>query len=305
MIVVLFDFETNGVESTDSVLEARFNKLYLDNNGNITNQTSFHRYYLLDKGAVFNFGAFSAHGLTIEDIKNKRTTTCLYPETFKEDLPSIMEFLNDSDLLVAHNIDFDYKFLPPMPTKTRFCTMKDVKEIIGAEDINGKLKNPSLVEACTYYGIDFDSDQAHGAEYDTNKLTELFLSIIKSNNNLFFGKGFRPNSGNLFIKNKLGNHKKEIKEKLIEVDGFWFALSDTSLVGNTGSLQAYEKRTGNLFFLFTGLSMKEYLSDIIHSKKVISKISDLISEIGKDNLRATIEDYTSRVGETSIRNLFD
>lgn len=305
VVITLFDFETNGTNATDSVLEVMFNKLYFNNKGVFLEKKQFHRYYLLEENEVFSFGAYSAHGLLMKDIEKIRGENCLYPETFKKDLFSIMEFLDESDILVAHNIDFDYKFLPPMPLKYKFCTMKDLKQTIGALNINGKLKNPTLVEACSFYDVDFNVDQAHGAEYDTDKLTEMFLSMLETNKELFFLKEKRPSSSKIFIRNKLGNIRKEIDEKLFEVDGFWFVLSQNVLKESTSAMQVYEKRTGNLFYVIEKMNLKTYLSDIMHSKKLESDLHHIISEMGSANLRSIIEEYTSEFGETSNRNLFD
>lgn len=304
MIVVLFDFETNGTESSDSVLEAMFNKIEFDNNGNVINRTSSHRYYLLKEGETYNFGAYAAHGLLIEDIIKLRGD-CSYPKTFNEDMDYTLNFLADSDLLVAHNIDFDCKFLPDMPLKAKFCTMKDMKAEIQAKDINGKIKNPTLAEACSYFGLDFDTDQAHGAKYDTDMLTSLFEAIVNSGKSPFFKGPRKPSSGKIFIRSKLGDKISEVKENLFEVDGFWFALSDSNLGHSTGSLQVYEKRSGNLFYVELGMNLKTFLSDIQHGKVLYAKISAIISEIGADNLKLQIDQYIKDAGETSTRSLFD
>lgn len=304
MIVSLFDFETNGTEDSSSVLEAMFNKITFNKDGKVISRTSSHRYYLLNEGEAYNFGAYTAHGLLIDDIIRLRGEDCPYPETFKDDLAYTMDFLENSDLLVAHNIDFDYKFLPDMPLKARFCTMKDMKLEIQAKDINGKLKNPTLAEACSHFGLKFDTDQAHGAKYDTDMLTSLFESIVKEGKSPFFKGNRRPSDGKIFLRSKLGNKIIETKENILEVDGFLFALSDSNLGNSTGALNVYEKRTGNLFFAIPNMNLKTLLADRPRVKELELELYGIISEIGAENFRLQINNYAREAGETSTRSLF-
>jgi DNA polymerase III alpha subunit (gram-positive type) len=83
---------------------------------------------------------------------------------------------------VAHNTNFDLKFLPNV-IKSKienqqysvFCTMQQNR------DITPNNKAPKLIEACEIYGIEFDESEAHSSDYDTLKAYELFVkTMIKS-----------------------------------------------------------------------------------------------------------------------------
>ena len=79
-----------------------------------------------------------------------------------------MEFIADLDV-VGHNvIGFDLKFLKIQPRKTEdtlvMCRSK-------------WKKGNNLENACKRLGIEFDSDKAHGAQYDVEKTAELYIAL--------------------------------------------------------------------------------------------------------------------------------
>jgi len=296
MIVTLFDFETNGTYFSSSVLEAMFIKIEIDA-GNITEIDRFHRFYLLNDGEDFDFQAYGVHGLTIEKIKELRNNAS-YAKTWNEDKQSedFQSFIKDTDLLVAHNIDFDSKFLPNITTD-RFCTMKDTKQIIKALNVKGKVKNPSLKEACEFYGIDFDTTKAHGAEYDTEKLTELFINIYKSGDISIF-KELSVKKDHVIIKTKAGLRQKYVKEKSINIDGISFVFTDAPIEGfKVSILRVYEKKTGNLFYAFPGFNLKNL------DNKATKKIEEVLRGMVTDDVRKKIASSDLKV--TSQPNLFD
>ena len=85
------------------------------------------------------------------------------------------DFSADITHWVAHNIQFDVAFLPTKPHK-EFCTMKSNTATVKILR-NGSYKFPTLAETARFYGIDFDSESAHGAAYDTEILFAIFLAM--------------------------------------------------------------------------------------------------------------------------------
>lgn len=95
--------------------------------------------------------------------------------SWEEIASSVGKIIRATDIFVAHNAEFDSVFLAHellrvgetlSPHTQVFCTME-----------NGRFatpmgKCPKLVELCTALGVEFDSDAAHRADYDTAKMME-------------------------------------------------------------------------------------------------------------------------------------
>lgn len=144
----ILDFETNGFFGS-SVLSISLRK----DNG----ETISRYYYPIE---AYNERAISVNGLTEEVITAKRAGAT-YPMYFVEDT-EIVSFFEDVKVLVAHNIEFDYSFLPEAVKAMNleiFCTMKSQTHKFH--------KNMSLKDSAIYFGIEFNEELAHGSDYDT------------------------------------------------------------------------------------------------------------------------------------------
>lgn len=144
----ILDFETNGFFGS-SVLSISVRK----NDG----QTMSRYYYPVE---AYNEKAIAINGLTEEVITEKRNEAT-YPKYFNEDL-EVISLFEDVKTLVAHNIEFDYSFLPSAVKEMDleiFCTMKSQTHKFH--------KNMSLKDTAEFYEIEFDSSLAHGSDYDT------------------------------------------------------------------------------------------------------------------------------------------
>lgn len=309
MKAAFLDFETNGKDSSCSVIEAMFIKITYNKAGDILNKEKFHRFYFPIE--EFNFSAFMAHNISLDKIKKERDISkATYPEFFKDD-KEVLTWLNDVDILVAHNIAFDYKFLPEMLDKALFCTMKSSKDVVKATNINGNIKNPTLQEACAFFQIDFDSSQAHGAEYDTEKMAELFMKLKDINIVPFFDQSQKNKKSKnaVEIRTKISDVVKQITgHKIMMVEGFSFIISNSHIFDDTGGVDIYELSTGNFFTVidYSDLStnkVKELKEEDF--KKIEAKIEFLINNIGKDNLKSIIDDFTKENGIIQQKTLFD
>lgn len=118
--------------------------------------------------------AQAVHGISLEDLK------CA-PE-WEEVAPKIDKILSKVHLLVAHNVEFDLPFISleleriglNIPKCPYFCTMENGR---GATPL-GSL--PSLGALCWSFGVDYDEDEAHAADYDIDVTMECFIKGVQS-----------------------------------------------------------------------------------------------------------------------------
>ena len=172
--ICIVDFETNGF--TGSVLEIAVIKA--DKELNIVD--SLNRYYFPIED--FNPYSISVNGLNKKTLMAKRKGKS-YPEYFEEDR-EVVEFFKDMKLFIAHNVNFDKKFMPiDMNKIDLFCTMRSHTNILKIPQIGRKTyKVPKLEEVCKYYKIDFDQKEAHSGIYDVSKTFEIIKLMLNNNN---------------------------------------------------------------------------------------------------------------------------
>ena len=166
--MIILDFETNSQNIGDVIEVAAVKLKKVKDNYELVDK--FHRYYL-SRYSV-NPYSYEVHKLTPELILAHRKDKT-YSSYFIEDL-DFVNFCEDSDTLVAHNISFELRHLDRMVKfENHFCTMKENKNIVKALNKNGKIKNPKLDETCNFYNIDFDDIKYHSATYDVSKTYEI------------------------------------------------------------------------------------------------------------------------------------
>lgn len=161
MRVTVIDFETNGFQGSE-VLSFSYAHDLVDMHSEVQS-----RYYY--PRGEYNEKAIAVNGLTQEKIRELRGDAD-YPRHYDEDVQFIMSVFAHTDVIVAHNIAFDYSFLPalPDPQCQVFCTMKANTKYFD--------KNPKLKEAAEYYGIEVSEENLHGSAYDV----ELCLAIYNA-----------------------------------------------------------------------------------------------------------------------------
>ena len=151
---MIFDVETNGLTPTLSVLS--FSAVLIDSTGEILEEID--RYYYPTEN--YSPGAIYVNGLTEETIKNNRKDA-IYPNHFKDD-KYITDLFNRVDEIIAHNIEFDTKFVEyhhniDLSEIGQFCTMRETQYLYDAPYIHsatGEPKFPKLSEAVEYFGVD-------------------------------------------------------------------------------------------------------------------------------------------------------
>ncbi|KAB7885795.1 3'-5' exonuclease [Poseidonibacter ostreae] len=166
--MIILDFETNSQNIGDVIEVAAVKLKKIDGVYKIIDK--FHRYYL-SRYSV-NPYSYEVHKLTPELILEHRKDK-EYASYFTEDL-DFVDFCDDCETLVAHNISFELRHLDRMVKfENHFCTMKENKKIVKAVNKNGNIKNPKLDETCVFYKIDFDTVKYHSATYDVSKTYEI------------------------------------------------------------------------------------------------------------------------------------
>lgn len=132
--------------------------------------------------------AIAVHGIELADLKDE--------PVFKQHAEYIAEQLAESNLIIAHNAEFDISFLVTeflrcgvdMPERPVFCTMENGRNATAM----GKL--PTLGELCFAHDVPYDPSAAHSSEYDTECLMKAFLSGLS--------KGWFPVIGELLLNGK-------------------------------------------------------------------------------------------------------
>jgi DNA polymerase-3 subunit alpha (Gram-positive type) len=110
-----------------------------------------------------------AHITKLTNITDEMVKDCA---GIVEVLKKVCEFVGD-DILIAHNgINFDLPFLNKMLIKNGMPIltniMIDTMQLSRA--INIKMKRHNLGAICREYGIEYDEDIAHRADYDAQVL---------------------------------------------------------------------------------------------------------------------------------------
>ncbi len=166
--MIILDFETNSANIHDVIEVAAFKVKKVDDGYVVVEK--FHRYYY-SKYEV-NFHALAVHKLSPEKIETLREDAT-YDAYFEDDL-DFVNFCKNSQTLVAHNISFELRHLGDLVSFAHhICTMKENKKIVNALNINGKIKNPKLIETCDFFDIDFDDKLYHSAIYDVQKTLDI------------------------------------------------------------------------------------------------------------------------------------
>ncbi len=176
---IIFDTETNGLTPNCSVLSITAVKI--DAYGE--ELAVFDRFYYPKE--PYNAGAINVNGLNKEIIDYHRSLSpATYAKHFMDDADFGKFFIDTSvRIWVAHNYNFDIKFLNKYgitnPGKD-YCTMLESMDIVKVQwnDYYQNWKWPKLKEACDFFKIDFNEEDAHSSLYDVRKTIELYQKLM-------------------------------------------------------------------------------------------------------------------------------
>lgn len=116
-------------------------------------------------------GAVAVHGLTYEFLKN-------HP-TFAEVVDKFVDFIGD-DICVAHNAEFDMKFLNAELKTLGFPTIPPRRVVDTVAMARRKFPgSPASLDAlCRRFNIDLTERTLHGALLDAQLLAEVYLELM-------------------------------------------------------------------------------------------------------------------------------
>lgn len=168
-VVVVFDLETNGFNPSESVLSCSALKFsFTPENGRHEETDRFNRFYFSRE--KYNYRAVQVNGLS-EKILIKKREDRDWPAFFRED-GDFSKFLDDCDILVAHNIKFDLQFLWFPVNSNFYCTMLGSMAYFP--------KYPKLIELANYLGVSYDADNFHESLYDVIITADIFFRQINA-----------------------------------------------------------------------------------------------------------------------------
>lgn len=181
---VVVDVETGGFNpNTDALLEVSASCLTMDPKGNLLVASSITKHLQPFAGANIEEAALK---FTKIDLNNPMRASLAEEEAtaltsiFKVIRTQVKEHDCTRAVLVGHNASFDLAFINaaaarcgikrnPFHPFTCFDTASLAAVAYG---------QTVLAKACEFAGIDFDTNQAHSASYDTEKTAELFCTIV-------------------------------------------------------------------------------------------------------------------------------
>ena len=175
VIIAAVDFETNGLGSDNSVLSAtaiRFSvekqTVHLREIGRIS------RWYFPLENT--NPTAIRVNRLS-DSVIAKRRVGASYPRHFQED-GKVASFIEECEIVVGHNIQFDLQFLPGLSEKPAFCTMRSNATVLGLRRVDGTRRYPSLAATGTYYGVPYSSGSLHDSRADAELTADIFRAMV-------------------------------------------------------------------------------------------------------------------------------
>lgn len=192
--LIFFDTETNGLSSDNSVLSITATKAQIDRDTfEIEVLEEFTRYYFSVE--PYNNGAVSVNGLTYANVLElRRNSNSNYANYFKDDTEDLEKFFGDAKHFIAHNIDFDSKFIK-RELDYKLCTMKLNTSKVGIYNpYKGNFKWPKLLQTAKHYGISINKEKLHMSSYDVELTIEVFRKMIEDDDINGFVKEFILNN---------------------------------------------------------------------------------------------------------------
>lgn len=161
----VFDLETTGLSS-------RFDHI-IEFGGQIVQDRACVRSLQMFIKPPVKISAFTTEltGISEEHMANARP--------FEECVDELLEFIGDS-ILVAHNADFDYNFLNESLMRIgRKPLMNPVVDTLDlARSLQSDRKGYRLGQIARSYGIRYDEEVAHRADYDAEVLAQTYMNML-------------------------------------------------------------------------------------------------------------------------------
>jgi DNA polymerase-3 subunit epsilon len=163
---IVFDTETTGLDASgeDRIIEIAAIEIL----NNVCTDNYYHVY--IDPERDIPDSAFRVHGISREFLSDK--------PKFADIIDGFLNFIGD-DPLIAHNAEFDMKFLNAELQRLGRSPIE--KNPVIDTLVLARRKHPgtsvSLDALCTRYGIDKSRRTKHGALVDSQILAEVYLEL--------------------------------------------------------------------------------------------------------------------------------
>lgn len=163
---IVFDTETTGVSVDEGHRVVEIGCVELDNL--IPTGRTYHTF--INPERDMPLGAYQVHGLSADFLSSK--------PTFAQIVDAFLAFVGDKRL-VAHNADFDFKFInseldnigqPPISDRRKVDTWKMAQRAFPGQA-------SSLDALCRRFEIDLSARTKHGALLDAELLAEVYLNL--------------------------------------------------------------------------------------------------------------------------------
>lgn len=165
---IVFDTETTGMDPATGDRLVEIGCVELENH--IPTGRTYHQYLNPERDVPAE--AVAVHGLTLEKLKNE--------PTFGEIVGDFLEFIGIDSKLIAHNAEFDMKFINA-ELKTFGFPAIESKRVVDTLVIARKKfpGSPASLDAlCRRFNIDNTGRTLHGALLDSELLAEVYLELL-------------------------------------------------------------------------------------------------------------------------------
>jgi DNA polymerase III epsilon subunit-like protein len=185
------EYHQNIINKLQEVIEGTNNTIILDTETDGKNKIVQISYYILNESndITHSYDFFLNDGTHTLDFFRKFNTEFIKSNGI--DVQFVLRKLADDFKhclrIVCHNTQFDLGKLKlyfekfsidyTFPCEV-FCTMTQSRDIVKALGKNGQIKNPKLGELCQFFGVEYNSDEAHDGLYDVNVTYQCYKMII-------------------------------------------------------------------------------------------------------------------------------
>ena len=190
---IVFDTETTGMDPASGDKLVEIGCVELENH--MPTGRTYHQYINPERDVPAE--AVAVHGLTQEKLKNE--------PTFGEIVGDFLDFIGTDSKLIAHNAEFDVKFMNA-ELKTYGFPSLEPKRIIDTLAMARKKfpGSPANLDAlCRRFNVDNAGRTLHGALLDSELLAEVYLELLGGRQR---GLGIEP------------ERKKTAPDKIVKIE---------------------------------------------------------------------------------------
>jgi len=165
---IVFDTETTGIDPSEGHRLVEIGCIELENH--MATGRNFHVYINPERDVPAEVVA--VHGLDNKRLENE--------PTFGEIVSDFLDFIGNDAKLIAHNAEFDMKFVNAELKMFGFPSL-DPRRVIDTLPMARKKfpGSPASLDAlCRRFGIDNSSRTLHGALLDSELLAEVYLELL-------------------------------------------------------------------------------------------------------------------------------